>query len=56
MSGLLTCALSLFGYSVAATALVALSLGDFERVADRPRRPPGYSRALAASEAESEES
>jgi len=48
-SQVLTCVVSLVAYGVAAAALGAGVVGSFDGVAGRPRRPPGYSRALAAS-------
>ena len=44
---LLTCAVSLVGYGVAAAVLGVAAVDGFDRVAGRPRRPPGFSAALA---------
>ena len=45
----LTCLVSFIGYGFAALVLAGLTWHDFDKVADRPRRPPGFSPALAES-------
>ncbi len=44
---LLTCSVSLIGYGLAAVVLGVAAVDGFDRAADRPRRPPGFSAALA---------
>jgi hypothetical protein len=41
------CVASLLGYGFAAAVLGGIAADGFDRAADRPRRPPGYSVALA---------
>ncbi len=45
----LTCLVSFVGYSVAAVILATLTQSRFDVVAGRPKRPPGFSPALAES-------
>jgi ABC-type transport system involved in multi-copper enzyme maturation permease subunit len=45
----LTCLVSFVGYGVAAMVLGGFAWNGFEAAADRPRRPPGFSPALAES-------
>jgi ABC-type transport system involved in multi-copper enzyme maturation permease subunit len=46
---LLTCAVSLVFYAAATAGLAIAAVDGFDRAADRPRRPPGFSAALAES-------
>jgi ABC-type transport system involved in multi-copper enzyme maturation permease subunit len=46
---LATCLTSLVGYSVVAAVLGVLTVDSFDRIADRPRRPAGFSAALTVS-------
>ncbi|HEY2157734.1 MAG TPA: hypothetical protein VGH33_19040, partial [Isosphaeraceae bacterium] len=47
VSRLLACLVSLVGYGLAGTALAIAAIDGFDRVADLPRRPPGFSVELA---------
>ncbi len=44
---LLACLVSVVGYGIAAIVLAIAAIDGFDRVADRPRRPPGFSTELA---------
>ncbi len=47
MTRLIECLVSLVGYGFAAVVLSGSAIDGFDRVADRPRRPPGFSVELA---------
>ncbi len=52
VSRLLACVVSLLGYGLASAVLATAAIDGFDRVADRPRRPAGFSTELAEALAE----